>query len=173
MCLYTKNAQSFLLALAIFFLVLFPSTRRNGILSLYLRRHMFAWETIRFISVEIFWSILYFPVWWYTTGLMKVVNLAINEITSFARAFALKTLLKYMFKPMYGYTDIISRLISLYVRIGYFLVLAVVSVLYTIALFILVVLWVIVPPFVLYNLFFHAGLLPEGPVSLFNALFIG
>ena len=35
--------------------------------------------TLKYIAVEILWDIVYFPVWWYSTGLVRVVKFCLNS----------------------------------------------------------------------------------------------
>ena len=116
---------------------------------------MFAWETIRFIAQDTVASIVWFPVWWYTVGTMKVLRLIRREIESLAKTLNLRVLWKFLFKPMYGQTDFFSRIISICVRIVHFCVLTVFSTIVTIALLLLLFIWLLLPPFILYNMWFH------------------
>jgi hypothetical protein len=116
---------------------------------------MFAWETIRFLIVDTIVSIVWFPVWWYTTGTMKVLRMIGREVSSLAQTLNLRVLWKFLFKPMFGQTDIASRIISFCVRIVHFCVLTVFSVIVTLGLLLLLIIWLLLPPFILYNIWFH------------------
>ncbi|OGY86418.1 MAG: hypothetical protein A2458_00705 [Candidatus Kerfeldbacteria bacterium RIFOXYC2_FULL_38_9] len=118
---------------------------------------MFFFQTFRFILVDLILNIFYFPVWWYTTGVLKVLNLINKEISSLAGALRLKTLFRFLFKPMFGLTDRWSLVISIGVRLVHFFVLSLVTLLYTVVLVLLFLLWLILPFFILYNILFHAG----------------
>lgn len=116
---------------------------------------MFAWETIRFIVADTIMSIVWFPVWWYTTGTMKVLRMIGREIQSLGQTLSLRVLWKFLFKPMFGQNDIAGRMISVCVRIVHFSVLTVFSVVVIIGLLLLLLLWLFLPPFILYNIWFH------------------
>lgn len=116
-------------------------------------------QVITFIAKDILGSILYFPVWWYSKGAMRILHLIGREISSLARTLHLPTLFKYLLKPMYGYTDIISRIISFYVRIVQFVFLMVFTIIVVAALTVFFLIWVSAPLFILYNLGFHLGLI--------------
>ncbi len=117
-------------------------------------------EPIRFVVKDIVWSIVYFPIWWYTAGALNVLKLIGKEVRGFARAYNLRILLRFMFTPMYGQNDIAGRLISLYVRLGHFLILSIYSVLYISVLSLSFVIWIILPIIIVYNVLFHLSLVP-------------
>lgn len=114
-------------------------------------------QLVGFIAKDIVWNTLYFPVWWYTKGILRILNLMKHQVTSLARTLHLPTLFKYLLKPMYGYTDMVSRIISFYVRIVQFIVLLAVTFLVVIGLLILLALWILAPLFVVYGILFHLG----------------
>lgn len=116
-----------------------------------------AGQVIGFIVKDIVWNTVYFPLWWYTRGILRILALMKHQVFSLARTLHLPTLFKYLLKPMYGYTDIISRIISFYVRIVQFLVLVIFTLLVVIALSILLIIWILIPIFVVYGIFFHLG----------------
>jgi hypothetical protein len=116
---------------------------------------MFVWETIRFVVVDAVWSIVSFPIWWYTVGAMKVLHLIRREAGALAQSLNLRVLLKFLFKPMFGQSDIIGRIISICVRIVHFCILATYSAIITILLVLLLIAWLLLPPFILYNVWFH------------------
>ncbi|HLD21492.1 MAG TPA: hypothetical protein VJB65_01170 [Patescibacteria group bacterium] len=120
---------------------------------------MFVIISLGAVISNTFLAILYFPVWWYTIGLAKVVRLIVREAQSLAQSFRLKTLFRFLFKPMYGLTDMWSRVLSFGVRIVHFFVLLIVTALYTAVFSILCIVWIVLPPFILYNVFFHLGLI--------------
>lgn len=116
-----------------------------------------AGQVTGFIVKDIFWSVLYFPIWWYTRGLLRILNLIKREILGVARMLHIPTLFKYLLKPMYGYTDIISRIISFYVRIVQFVVLLAFTIVVVAGLLVLLAVWMLAPVITLYGLGYHLG----------------
>lgn len=114
-------------------------------------------QVIGFIAKDIIWNTVYFPIWWYTRGILRILEMMKHQVLSLARTLHLPTLFKYLLKPMYGYTDIISRIISFYVRIVQFMVLMVFTLVVVIGLLILLVIWIAAPLLVLYGIAFHLG----------------
>lgn len=119
-----------------------------------------AGQVTGFIVKDIFWSVLYFPIWWYTRGLLRILNLIKREIFGVARMLHIPTLFKYLLKPMYGYTDIISRIISFYVRIVQFIVLLAFTLVVVAGLLVLLAVWMLAPVITLYGLGYHLGWIP-------------
>lgn len=118
---------------------------------------MIVWETIRFVVTDVFLSLVYFPVWWYTTGVMKVLRLIQRQLHSLAQSFNLKILAQFLFKPMFGQRDIVSRVISFFVRIVHFFVLLFVTVIVSLLLFLLLIVWLLLPIFVVISMIYHLG----------------
>lgn len=117
-------------------------------------------NSLNFIVKEIIGSMLYFPVWWYTTGALNILKKISSEIKNFAHDLNLGILFKYLFKPMYGMTDIWSRIISFLVRITQFFILGLIAALWIMLLFCLFILWLVGPLFVLYNIIHQLGIIP-------------
>lgn len=126
-----------------------------------------AGQVIGFIAKDIVWNTVYFPIWWYTRGILRILNLMKHQVSSLAKTLHIPTLFKYLFKPMYGYTDIVSRIISFYVRIVQFFVLVTITIFVVIGLIILLLIWIAAPLLVVYGIGFHLGLLQY---NLFNLI---
>jgi len=59
---------------------------------------------------------LYFPIWWYSTGLLERVSGTSDLIVGTARSLQIMVWIKNIFVPMYGAYDWQSRLISVFMR---------------------------------------------------------
>lgn len=118
-------------------------------------------HTIGAVTAEFILSILYFPIWWYTKGLLKVIRLLMNEIKSFTHSLRLRTLFTFLLQPMFGLTDRWSKIISFFVRIVHFFILFVVTIIYSVVLIALVVVWIMLPIFIAYNILFHFELVDQ------------
>ena len=95
---------------------------------------------------DILGSIVWFPVWWYTRGLNRVIRKAADAITYRIRAYSFVIWLRNFFVPMYGQYDWTGRLISIFMRlvvlIGRLIALVVEIILY----FLGIVAWIFLPP---------------------------
>lgn len=116
------------------------------------------WQSIKFIMQDVVFSILYFPVWWYTEGAFKILQKIRREIRDFAHSLNLGILFKYLFKPMYGLTDVWSRIISFMVRIAHFCVLGFLAVIWILVLMLFFVFWLALPVFVIFNILFQLSI---------------
>ncbi|MFA5753956.1 MAG: hypothetical protein WC905_01160 [Patescibacteria group bacterium] len=68
------------------------------------------------IIVQILGKILYFPVWWYTVGLVRLVKNAWQFLRNQEQSLSLVVWIKNLFVPMYGQRDWAGRLISFLIR---------------------------------------------------------
>lgn len=100
-------------------------------------------------------GILFFPVWWYSIGVSRVIHYLVEQVRSLTQSFRLSVLFKYLFVPMYGMHDIWSRILSVPVRIGHFFVLLLITILYTFFLSFMVLFWVVLPPLLVLAFFYH------------------
>ena len=112
-------------------------------------------NSLKFISKDIIGNILYFPVWWYTAGAVAILKKIFNEAKSFGHDLNLGILFKYLFKPMYGLTDVWSRIISFIVRIAQFIILSFITFIWLFFLFILFLLWLLIPIFIGYQVLYQ------------------
>jgi len=117
------------------------------------------WQSIKFILKDVIFSILYFPVWWYTEGAYKILKRINQETRNFAHNLNLGILFKYLFKPMYGLTDIWSRIISFMVRIVHFCVLGSLALIWILILVIFFLAWLALPVFIVYNILFQLNII--------------
>lgn len=119
---------------------------------------MIVWETIRFVFVDVAWGIVRFPVWWYTTGFLKVIHSLRTQFGGLVQSLNIKILVRYLLKPMFGQYDIWGRIISFVMRMVQLVFLLVVAAVVVATLTVLAVVWLLLPPFVLYNILFHLQL---------------
>lgn len=76
----------------------------------------FFWSSLKFIFRDLIGDLLYFPIWWYSSGAKKVAIFCIKEIIEASHHLSIKILLSHWFKPMYGQYDIAGRIISFFFR---------------------------------------------------------
>lgn len=96
-------------------------------------------------------------VWWYTTGLVNLIHQIRDQVKSFSRSLYLPTLTKYLFVPMYGYTDIWSRMISFSVRFVQLVIITIATAVYLVFKCVLLVVWIGVPLVVVGNILYQIG----------------
>ena len=114
-------------------------------------------RTFRVFTIDILWNILYFPIWWYSTGQIKAAKFSWQQIIAMADYFALPILYKSLFKPMFGQADFWGRAISFGVRSVQLVVLTFVQLIWSALVFVAFLIWPLFPLFILYNLLFQFG----------------
>ncbi|MBU0540559.1 hypothetical protein KKF59_02215 [Patescibacteria group bacterium] len=70
----------------------------------------------RYVFLDYLGSILWFPVWWYTKGLMLMVEKTRRSLNYRIKSYSFAIWLKNFFVPMYGQYDITGRFVSVFMR---------------------------------------------------------
>ena len=107
------------------------------------------------IIIELIGDILYFPLWWYTRGLLNTINGSITFVQNREKALAYRVWVKNIFKPMYAQTDWQGHLISFFMRIVQIFFRSIFMLFWIILAFIFVLLWIIFPIFVFAEIYFQ------------------
>lgn len=94
-------------------------------------------------------AFLYFPVWWYSKGLFKMLIFAKNLILEFNLVLGFTIWVKNLFVPMFGQRDIAGRLISIALRIVNVIFRGIGVLFLSLIVFVLVAIWVILPIFII------------------------
>jgi hypothetical protein len=98
------------------------------------------------LFVDLAGSVAWFPVWWYTKGLQKVVTSSFAALRYRSQSYALTLWIRNFFVPMYGQYDWTGRLVSVFMRtvviIGRSIALLVEAWVYLLG----AVFWVLLPP---------------------------
>ncbi len=105
---------------------------------------------LKFIFIDLIGDFLYWPIWWYTSGLKSRLLAAAEQIKLTWRALGLGLWLKSMFKPMYADKSFTGRAISLVMR---FIILwwkLLWMAIWLVIIIILLLLWVAAPIIVVY-----------------------
>lgn len=99
----------------------------------------------KFVIVDFFGSVAWFPIWWYTTGFMGVISAARRGLEFRIRSLGFNVWIKNFFVPMYGQYDLTGKLISVWMRfvvlIGRIIVLLAEAVGFAIG----IIIWVLFP----------------------------
>lgn len=114
----------------------------------------------KFLVIDVVGSLIYFIPWWYYRGALKIIKALTDQARDLIRTLNLKILARFLFIPMYGLTDIWSRVISFPVRVVHFFILATIALVYMSILIALLLLWLLAPIFIVYNILYQLGLMP-------------
>lgn len=72
---------------------------------------------IKSLVWDIAGNVIYFPVWWYTRGLIRVAVFLFKFVGGMEMRLAVRVWIVNIFRPMYAVSDIPGRIISFLMRI--------------------------------------------------------
>lgn len=97
------------------------------------------------IIFQILGEILYFPIWWYTVGLGRLVKNLWRFLLNQEASLGLSIWAKNIFVPMYGQYDWVSRIISLVMRLVQIIVRAIALIFWLLVVGVVFGLWLAIP----------------------------
>lgn len=115
-------------------------------------KQTFAFRLSALFLVETIGDFCWFPIWWYTIGLVRCVRRALTSLTRREQTLGVRFWIATLFQPMYGQTDIQSRVISFIFRILILVVRVALLASWMIVLIGGVIVYMIVPLFVVYGI---------------------
>lgn len=107
--------------------------------------------TLKFVAVDLVGSVLFYPIWWYTGGLIRAVGFCGGVVAGAARNLGFSVWLKNLFVPMFGQHDIASRIISFFMRLVTIFFYSVLLLLLTLVMFGVFLLWLALPVLVVFE----------------------
>ncbi|MFA6132313.1 MAG: hypothetical protein WC702_04640 [Patescibacteria group bacterium] len=108
----------------------------------------------KLIGEAIGW-ILFFPVWWYTRGLVSVLEGSGQSIKNKYTNLGLGVWLTNLFVPMYGTTDITGRIISFFVRLVVVIVRGIALLLWLVLVLLFLLAYLLFLPFSVFGFAYH------------------
>ena len=111
------------------------------------------------IATDVVGSIIYFPLWWYSRGLMDFARYILEFLSNRERGLAFLVWIKNIHKPMYGQTDLQGRLISFFMRIVQIIGRGIIMIFWLLFSILIFLAWLLVPVFILYHLLFQLGIM--------------
>lgn len=109
-------------------------------------------KTFKTLAWDFLIEVLYFPLWWYSSGLKKTSLAIFNSIKNTNRNLALSLLLKNLFKPMYGQSDKVGRAISFFMRLILLVAKFFIFMLFVLFYFLILIFWLLAPILVVWQL---------------------
>lgn len=100
-------------------------------------------------------DVLYFPVWWYSRGLINLILSLKNFLVDKQKALALSVWIKNIFKPMYAQYDWQGMLISFFIRLTQIIFRSVFMVFWLILALAVIIFWLLLPVLVVYEIIFQ------------------
>lgn len=101
------------------------------------------------IIFKIAWDFIYFPLWWYSEGLVKTIKGATGFLRRREASLGFLVWLKNIFVPMYGQSDFAGRAISFFVRFFQVIFRGVALLFFTILSLAFFIFYLALPPLVL------------------------
>jgi hypothetical protein len=123
-------------------------------------KNTIAFSSLRFVTIDVVGDILYWPVWWYSKGLLNAGRYLLGGVAQQYQTLGLGIWVKHIFTPMFGQYDIEGRIISFFARLIQIIFRSLILVFWTIVLLILFLLWVVGPLYIGYQVVINSiGLL--------------
>ena len=94
---------------------------------------------------EVAFVVIYFPFWWYSAGFVRFLRYLGNFLKEKQKSLALLIWIKNIFRPMYGQSDILGRLISLFMRIIQIIFRSLVWLFFLLLTILLAIFWLVSP----------------------------
>lgn len=107
------------------------------------------------IILEFLGKILYFPVWWYSLGLIKRAKSLFYFIKDKEKDLGFSIWLSNIFVPMYGQKDFWGRIISFFVRFFQVLFRGIILLIYLLLAIIMLLFWLLIPLIIFFFLIFQ------------------
>ena len=108
--------------------------------------------SIKYVVVELIGDLLYWPVWWYTKGFLKVANYFWQSIVSQEKRLGLNIWITNIFKPMFAQYDWQGRIISFFIRLIQIIFRAVAMLVWLGIILVLFLVWLLLPIFLVYQI---------------------
>ncbi|PJA11135.1 hypothetical protein COX67_01360, partial [Candidatus Falkowbacteria bacterium CG_4_10_14_0_2_um_filter_36_22] len=96
-----------------------------------------------------------FPLWWYSTGLMRLLNNLRNFLSDREKSLALLIWIKNIGRPMYGQYDWQGRIISFFMRLIQIIIRSFFMLFWLALALAILGLWALLPFIVLYNIYWQ------------------
>lgn len=106
--------------------------------------------SIKYVAVDLLGSILYWPIWWYTQGFFKLLEITWKNIIDEEKRFGIRIWLANLFVPMFGQYDWQGRLISMFMRFVMLIGKIIMFLIWIILMLVIIILWLILPLLAIY-----------------------
>ncbi|NUM25309.1 MAG: hypothetical protein HUU49_01640 [Candidatus Buchananbacteria bacterium] len=112
-------------------------------------------SAFKYIIIDLIGDILYWPIWWYSKGLLKATKASINAIINQERSLGLGIWVKNIFTPMFGQYDIEGRIISFFARLIQIIVRSIILFVWAVVVLLFYLFWLILPVIVVYEIYYN------------------
>lgn len=112
-------------------------------------------QASKLLLLDYIMEILYFPVWWYSTGLKNAFNFFVRGLVESDRLTGFSLLVKNIFKPMFAQYDRQGRIISFVMRLVLIVYKGIAFILLALFYLVTLVFWVCLPLMVVWGLSYN------------------
>lgn len=111
--------------------------------------------SVKFVAKDVIGDVLYWPVWWYSRGLVYFIKKRLHSLKSFEEDIGLTVWIVNWGKPMYGQYDLAGKLMSFFFRTLGILWKILQLMFYFVIEVILLILWLFLPILIVWQLVKH------------------
>jgi len=104
------------------------------------------------LALNVIREILFFPIWWYSIGLLSFALSLKNFIINREKELALSIWVKNIFVPMYGQRDFQGIIISIIIRFFQIIARSIIMLFWILTSIIFFIFWLIIPVFLIYQI---------------------
>lgn len=107
---------------------------------------------------DLLWGVAYFPLWWYSKGLLNCIKHLFESLKNMERSWGLMIWVKNLFVPMFGVNDFFGRIVSFVMRLFQIFIRSLILFVWIFILLGALAIWLILPPLILYEIFLQLGI---------------
>ena len=112
---------------------------------------------VRYVLIDLLGEVMYFPIWWYTTGLQKAWELCLRNSRQAGEVTGLTIWLKNIGRPMFAQSDWQARLSSLVMRLVQILIRGLGLIVWLFIIWWWLIIWLLLPAAIIYGILFNLG----------------
>lgn len=111
--------------------------------------------SLKYVAKDLIGDFLYWPVWWYSKGLLNTIQLSLRSIKNQQETLGVSIWIKNLFTPMYGQYDWEGRLISFVIRFIQIIFRIILLIVWIILSIIPIVIWITIPAIVIIQIYLN------------------
>jgi len=110
---------------------------------------------LKIIFIDTIKDVLYFPIWWYSQGLILTFRWMAGEIIATEKMIGVGIWIKNIFVPMFGQRDIQGRVVSFFMRVFQILFRFIALLGFSVFYIVIFLFYIILPLIILIGVFLH------------------
>lgn len=113
------------------------------------------YTSLKYVIKDLIGDFLYWPIWWYTKGLLNTMLYSFRSIRNQQEALGVDIWIKNIFTPMYGQRDWEGRLISFIIRILQIIFRSILLLIWAVLMILPIVIWTMLPLIIIFQIYTH------------------